>query len=176
MDLSKITQFKISLSQILSYNPNPNYTIKLVCLDNIDYFKNDVKSIIEYHRRDLIWDGIPSYKDVLERLEFGSKFYLWLKNGEAIGWHWYNTNHITLDWKTSFQKLKENELYGGSSFLNVNARKLPSPAFLFYNMGVEAMLSNENKDTLYLYVDNWNTPSIKLCKKCGWKEFDFIKK
>lgn len=174
MDFSNITQFRLKIEDISKHTPNSKFSIQSINLDTVEHYKSDIELIIKYHHEDLIWDGIPSYDDILERLKFGSKLNIWLKNETPIGWNWYHTKYITLNWKTPFEELRENELYGGSAFLTTKARKFPSPALLFYTMGMKKMLSEENKDTLYLYVDNWNTASIKLCLKSGMKVYKFI--
>jgi len=175
MELDKIIQFSIKIKDFTKFDTNPNYTFIYVGLDNAVQYKSDILNIIEYHHNDLNWDGIPSYDTIIERLEFGSKLHLWVKNDKVIGWHWYNPNCVTLDWKTNFQNLNPNELYIGSSFLSSAHKGNPSPSYEFYRRGLENTMLIEGKDTLYLYVDNWNTASIKLCKKCGMKEFNFIK-
>jgi len=175
MDLDKIIQFKIELKDYPTYIDNPNYIFKTITTNNIDSFKNDILQVVEYHHMDLNWDGIPNYNTILHRLEFGSKMDLWIKSDKVVGWHWYNTQCVTLDWKSTYQTLKEDEIYGGSAFLSSKEKGFPSPAYNFYLRGMRKNLIDEGKDTMYLYIDNWNTKSIKLAKKVGMQEFNFIK-
>jgi hypothetical protein len=175
MDLNKIIQFKIELKDYPTHIDNPNYTFKTITTNNIDSFKNDILQIIDYHHMDLNWDGIPDYKTILHRLEFGSKMDLWVKSDKVVGWHWYNTQCVTLDWKSSYQLLNEGEIYGGSAFLSSKEKGFPSPAYQFYICGMKKNLIDEGKHSMYLYIDDWNSKSIKLVEKVGMKRFNFIK-
>lgn len=175
MHLNEIIQFKIELKDYPYYIDNQTYTFQTITTENVDSFKSDILQIIEYHHMDLNWDGIPNYDIVIQRLEFGSKMDLWLKNNVAIGWHWYNTNCVTLDWKSEYNPLQSNEMYGGSAFLSSTQKSYPSPALQFYVKGIHKNLIDEDKNTMYLYIDYWNSKSIKLVKKIGMQEFNFIK-
>ncbi len=175
MDLNNILQYKIELQKYPSYPENEKYKFQSITKDNINLFEYEICKLIEYHHVDLKWNGIPTYNDVIKRILFGSKMDLWIKSDEVVGWHWYNTKCVTLDWKSIYQPLNECEMYGGSAFLSSTEKGFPSPAYEFYLRGMKKNLIDEKKDIMYLYIDSWNIKSIKLVEKVGMERFDFIK-
>ncbi len=175
MDLNNILQYKIELQKYPSYTENEKYNFQPITKNNINLFEYEICKLIEYHHVDLKWNGIPTYDDVIKRISFGSKLNLWIESDKVVGWHWYNTQCVTTDWKSTYQLLNSNEMYVGSIFLSSKEKGFPSPAYEFYLRGMKKNLIDEQKNIVYLYIDNWNIKSIKLVEKVGMERFDFIK-
>ena len=81
---------------------------------------------------------------------------------------------ITKDFKSDGYKLKPHECYLGTGTVSRKDKKVVNASQIAFRQAVELFVSYNKKDVAYLYCDNWNHWSIKLCKGLGMYEYDFI--
>ena len=176
MNKSEVNQFRLFKSDLSSYIFDDKYWFKTLSLEIVEDNQHHIETVINYHYEDLNWNDTPSFKTVVDRLKFGSKVHLWMYEDKCYGWHWTNTNCVTIDWKSFYQPIKENEIYiGGALVSRKHKPDRGNSAWKFYRQGFEYSLDMDNTDTMYLYSDNWNRASSILCYKAGFTKFEFIK-
>ena len=175
MDTSKIVQFRLLRENITSHTYDSRYWFDTINVESFEDNINSIKKVIKYHHQDLNWEGTPTEDIVLQRLKFGSQCHLWMYEDTCLGWHWTNTECITLDWKSYFQPLKKNEIYIGGAFVSRdNKPERGKSAGIFYRQGFEYSFELTQSDTMYLYSDSWNRASAILCYRSGFTQFNFI--
>jgi len=175
MDINKIVQLRLLKKDLPSFKSNDKYWFQPVVISNLNNQLKNLKIVCELISGELEWDGAPTLQDSIDRITFGSVCNLWMYDNEVLGWHWTNSSCVTEDWKSEYQKLKSNEIYIGGAFLSRKNKPSPKSAYYFYRQGFEYSLVKENKDTMYLYSDDWNRASAQLSYRCGFKKFNFIK-
>lgn len=169
-----VVQLRLLKNELPYREKNTDYWFKAITVENFNLNIEGIEKVISYHYQDINWENTPSILKVLERLQYGSKCNLVMYKNEVIGWHWYHNSIITKDWTTEYKKLKKGEMYVGGALISQKARPSILTPFICFRQGFEHILNIENKDTIYLYSDYWNKPSIKLCKKCGFTEYNFL--
>jgi len=175
MDKSKIKQFRLLRKDFCSHVFDDKYWFKTLSVDTLEDNIQYVSKVIEYHHEDLDWDNTPTIEVVKDRLEFGSKVHLWMYENKCYGWHWTNTNCVTIDWKSYHQGIKENEIYiGGALVSRKHKPNRGNSAWYFYRQGFEYSFDIDNTDTMYLYSDDWNRASSILCFKTGFTTYNFL--
>ncbi len=175
MDLTKINQFRLKKEHLPYHKFDDRYWFKTLSKDTVGFNLNYVKSVIDYHHQDLNWDDTPDFIDVVDRLTFGSKCHLWMFEETCLGWHWTNNECITKDWKSFYQKINKNEMYIGGALVSRKNKPSNNSAWYFYRQGFEYSFISQNKNTMYLYSDDWNRASAMLCYKAGFTNYNFLK-
>jgi hypothetical protein len=176
MDKSKIKQFRLFKQNLPTHEPDPRYWYNTINTDNFSQFLNHINSSINFHHQDLNWDNTPTLEVVYDRLAFGSQCHLWMYEEKCLGWHWTNPNCVTLDWKSHYQDINDNEIYIGGALVSREYKPdRGNSAWMFYRQGFEYSFDYTNTDTMYLYSDDWNRASAMLCYKSGFTSFNFIK-
>ena len=170
----QIVQFKLIKSNLCFHEPDSRYWFDTLTVDTFDNNIPKIEEVIYFHNQDLEWEGIPSVSEVKDRLEFGSQCHLHMYEDKCLGWHWTNPNCITIDWKSYYQNIKENELYIGGALVSRNYKPHPNSSWFFYRQGFEYSFNLTNTDTMYLYSDNWNRASAMLCYKSGFTKYNFL--
>lgn len=175
MDTSKIVQFRIKKED---YNPpiySSLYQYKTIDINNYKSNLNRLLNITKLIDKQIEWGGNPNTeKKLLERFESKSVCQLWIYNNVDIGWYWYNDD-FTFDWITIDQKLKDNEHYVGGAFCSNQLERPSNSSFIFYNFSFINAFNNLQKDTVYIYGDDWNRASNILMYKSGCEQYNFIK-
>jgi hypothetical protein len=175
MDKSKIKQFRLLRKDFCSHVFDDKYWFRTLSIDTLEDNIEHISKVIEYHHEDLDWVNTPTIKEVRDRLEFGSKVHLWMYEDKCYGWHWTNTNCVTIDWKSYHQDIKENEIYiGGALVSRKHKPNRGNSAWYFYRQGFEYSFNLDNTDTMYLYSDDWNRASSILCFKTGFTTYNFL--
>ena len=118
MDKSKIKQFRLFKQNLPTHEPDPRYWYNTINTDNFSQFLNHINSSINFHHQDLNWDNTPTLEVVYDRLAFGSQCHLWMYEEKCLGWHWTNPNCVTLDWKSHYQDINDNEIYIGGALVS----------------------------------------------------------
>lgn len=174
MDIHKIVQLRLLKKDLPKFKPNNKYWFDTVTSFNLNDYIDKLKLVSQLIHTELNWDGAPTINDSIDRLNFGSVCNLFMYGDLCIGWYWTNSYCITEDWKTEYQKIKSNEIYIGGAFLSRILKPSSSSSYYFYRQGFEYSLLRENKDTMYLYSDDWNRASAQLSYRCGFHKFNFI--
>ena len=176
MNVNKIVQFRLYKNNLRPHKFDNRYWFNTLSTDNFSQNLNNIKKSIEYHHEDLQLEDTPTPEVVYERLEFGSQCHLWMYEEKCLGWHWTNTNCITVDWKSHYQDIEENELYiGGALVSRKHKPDRGNSSMIFYRQGFEYSFDLKNTDTMYLYSDDWNRASAQLCYRNGFTNHTFIK-
>jgi len=160
-----------------NFNPLPiksQYKLEYVDVDNYNNYQEELRSVIQLLNIQLVWDGIPTYDDVIMRFKSDSMCLLFYYNDKCIGWNWFNEN-VTLDWIKNIQDLIVGELYSGGCFVS-NTIGHPANAGLYnYNMVSSYLINELNYHTVYGYVDKWNKAALRINYNNGLREFNFLK-
>ena len=167
-------QLKLKTKDLNDHVYKDDYWFDTVNLKKFHTYTPNIENVIKFHHQDLNWDGIPTVADVKDRLKFGSSCHLWMYKDICIGWHWTNDKFITKDWVTPYKKLRLNELYIGGAFISKKNKPFASSSYYLYRQGFEYSFNLYNKNTMYLYSDNWNRASAQLCFKCGFTVYNFL--
>jgi hypothetical protein len=175
MDLSRIVQFRLLKSE---YTP-PTYSDKYR-YENIDIFefKKDPQRLLnisEMIKNQIEWGGVPdTFEKLYKRFKSNSFCQIWIYDDTDIGWYWYNHN-VSLDWLSIDKKLNPNEIYVGGAFVSNKVERPANSSFIFYNFSFINAFNELNKDTVYIYGDDWNRASNILMYKSGCKQFNYLK-
>ena len=175
MDLNVINQFRLKKEDLPFHKFDDKYWFKTLSRDTVYSNKRNIEKVIDYHHQDLNWEDTPDYQTVVERLNFGSKCHLWMFEEHCLGWHWTNNSCITKDWKSTYQAINSNEIYIGGALVSRKYKPFNNSAWMFYRQGFEYSFISQNKDTMYLYSDDWNRASAMLCYRAGFMKYNFLK-
>lgn len=176
MDVDKIVQFRLFKEDLKIGNIDTDYWFNQISINDLPTHIDNLNKVIEYHHEDIgDWIGIPTLDIIKERLEFGSHCNLFMYHDLVLGWYWTHNDYVTSDWKSAIQKLKNNEIYIGGAFISRKQKPSPLSSYKFYTQGFKFSLDIEEKDTVYLYSDDWNRASAQLCYKCGFTKYNFLK-
>ena len=119
----------------------------------IGEYKKKIEKEIENFQEELNWDGMWSIEDAIGRLENGWYFNVLEMNDYIIGWVWLNTI--------------ENELC--NLYVNREIRKQGYGKQLIYS--IMNLAKNNNVDTIYSEVEEWNEPAHLSFLSCGWRRY-----
>tara|TARA_B110000858_G_scaffold7870_1_gene8470 strand:- start:987 stop:1517 length:531 start_codon:yes stop_codon:yes gene_type:complete len=176
MNNAEYVQLRLFRNDMNHIEPDSRYTNSFITLSNFQENVSKLQKVIDFLHQDLVWDGIPTIDEVNERLVFGSVCMLWEFENKVVGWSWLNNECISIDWKSEHTTFKsKTEQYGGGAFLSKQNKPEPEAGYKFYRYGIENMFKYFNKETLYLYADDWNRASSILCYKIGFTKFNFLK-
>ena len=174
MDVSKINQFRLFKEDFKKISHNREYSIKYIKSNSYQEYIEEILSISRLMHKDFEWDGIPTEVDIHQRFENNSECFIYYYNNNPVGWTWFHS-HVSIDWKSIYQKLNNNELYVGGAFVSKTCNLPPISGFMFYNISFWKWLTEFDYNTIYLYSDSLNRASAQLCYKSGFTKYNFIK-
>lgn len=172
-----ITQLKVSVDHYENrdYEWDGRFTFDVLTTPiEVKAKEAKVRRVLERLNDDITWPEAPTYEDVLEMVEFGSQCWILMYEDLACGWYWLNTEQVTKDFKSPGQKLKPHEVYLGTGTVSRKDKKVVNASQIAFRQAIELGLRYNRKEVAYLYCDNWNHWSIKLCKGSGMYEHKFI--
>lgn len=175
VDTSTITQLKVGRNEFSKHEWDPRFSFDVITtIDEVVSKKSKIDRVIERLNDDIDWPEAPTYEIVKEMVGFGSQCWILMYEDLACGWFWGNNNIITKDFKSDGYKLKPHECYLGTGTVSRKDKKVVNASQIAFRQAVELYVSYNKKDVAYLYCDNWNHWSIKLCKGLGMYEYNFI--
>lgn len=166
---------KVTWDTLSPHEWDSKYTFDIITtVPEVEAKKNKINRVLDNLNFDINWPDAPTYHDVLEMVDFGSQCWIFMYEDLACGWYWCNTENYTVDFKSSVRKLNPDEVYLGTG--TVSRRDKVSPEFSYYafRQAIEGCLAYNKKQIGYLYCDDWNVWSIRLCKACGMFDYNFI--
>ena len=104
-------------------------------------------------QKELNWPEMWTVKDAISRLKKDWYFNVLKINNHIIGWVWLNTI--------------ENELC--NLYINREIRKQGYGKQLIYS--IMNLAKNNNVDTIYSEVEEWNEPAHLSFLSCGWRRY-----
>jgi hypothetical protein len=175
-DTKHILQFKVTDKQLVDLYPQeyPEYSFYYLTKDNYHYYKEDLELIIEYHHKDLDWDGTPTYEVLERRFEAGSTCYLMRYNNVALGWGWSN-RRLTFDWINIVSDIPKDGMYGGGTFVTRSIDRPARSGIYYTSKWYQFLFKHENLKYMYGYIDEWNRGFIRMNYHLGWKKEEWMK-
>ena len=120
----------------------------------VDNFNNvDLEREIDKFQKELNWPEMWTVKDAISRLKKDWYFNVLKINNHIIGWVWLNTI--------------ENELC--NLYINREIRKQGYGKQLIYS--IMNLAKNNNVDTIYSEVEEWNELAHLSFLSCGWRRY-----
>ena len=175
VDTSTITQLKVGRNEFSNHEWDPRFSFDVITtIDEVVSKKSKIDRVIERLNDDIDWPEAPTYEIVKEMVGFGSQCWILMYEDLACGWYWLNNDYITKDFKSVGQKLKPHEQYLGTGTVSRKDKKVVNASQIAFRQAIELGLRYNRKEVAYLYCDNWNHWSIKLCKGSGMYEHKFI--
>lgn len=165
MEIEEITQLKLTKDNFIKIEPERHYLMEKVTIDNHQRYKDSLERVIYYLNDQLVWDGIPTYEESIERLKKGSVCFIFYYNGLSIGWNWVNQN-VMINWKDVDKQLNGDECYFGGIYVSNRVFRPDDAGMININMFFNECFKL-GYQTLYGYSDNWNKRPIKLMKENG---------
>jgi len=167
------TQLRLKREDLIDWQNDNRYWFYTLTSESLEDNRENIDRVEQFHLQDIQWDGTPNFEEVKKRIFAGSQCHLWMFEDKCLGWHW-TSDTVTLDWKTSIQTLKQNELYIGGAFLSRVFKPSARASLYFFRQGFEYSFKLHKADTMYLYTDSWNRASSLLCMKCGFTKYEFL--
>ena len=167
---------KSNITQIVTYSKN--YKEVLGSHKDFTYYhlnkferEEDIHTILnDIHRTLPDWTTAPTLQTIKDRLDAGTEGILQYYKGNITGW-WWNALFFTHDFVNKVSDLPTEGVYCGNTYIIKDIAPYSSGVRLYgYCIG-KAL---EGIEAAYGYMDNWNTPSIKLCVVQGGIEEEWI--
>lgn len=111
-----------------------------------------IKNCIEYFNSEISWDGMFDLEEAKRRISSGDKFFVGYQNGKIFGHCWLTQIEPEL-FKVYNVFSRNNEIH----------REYGATDMLFH------VIKNNTKGVVIAEVDEWNTKSMNVFYKLGFK-------
>ena len=113
-----------------------------------------IRGCINLFNNEIQWDGMFTLWDALRRIEDGEKIFVGLYNGEIFGYCWViNKDDTTYIYNVFSKSTPDKRKYGATDLL-------------YY------VIKHHGNTVISAEVDEWNTKSIRVFEKLGFKVID----
>jgi len=174
MITDKDTQIARYKDRVKDFERKSEYSIKLVSASNYRDFEKDLRTVIEYLKKDLPdWKESPHFADVENRFVFHSKCFLFYhqekydKYGrKPIGWYWFNDD-VRFDFIDIEQRLSKGVCYGGNAFVTKQVKRPKGAGKYMYQITSDFIFNQLGYNKLVAYVNGWNVKGIMTSLRAG---------
>jgi len=129
-----------------------NHNVIKITKINLESRIKLIESSIECFNDEIQWDGMYNIEEAIKRIENSDILYIGMNDLGVIGHTWFNSH---LDGRKVFNLFVRNKIhkkdYSGKEFLSCVISRF------------------ENNKTIYCEVDEWNTKSLQLLQRLGFR-------